>query len=93
MNGEYFYVSRGTQVLRNGQFFKKLVRQKYFILSLKVTSPFHKNVNQSKNVNFTCKRKYFDPVNTGILRQCSGLFKFGKQNSNIPQCPIPLCWK
>lgn len=68
-------VSHGTQVLRNGQFFEKLVRQKYFILSLKVSSPFHKNVNQPKHMNLTCKRKYFNHVYTGILEQFSDLLK------------------
>lgn len=68
-------ISHETQVLRNGQLFEKLVRQKYFILSLKVSKTFHKHVNWSKHVNLTWKRNYFNYVYTGTLEKCSGLFK------------------
>lgn len=64
-------VAHGNQVLRNSQIFEKLVRQKYLI-EFEGSSPFHKNTNQSKPVNLTCKGKYFNHVHIYILEQCSG---------------------
>lgn len=53
-------VAHGNLVLRNSQIFEKLVR-KSISLSLKGSSPLHKNKNQSKHVNLNLQKEILQP--------------------------------